>query len=150
MARLLLQGSPYADEDWRFLPASRASTAVQKAANIFDIRCGTTNLEILYSLGALLPLEMAAHRQIIPGEVTAFVTSGHYGLTLSDIPYLAEHAGECGAEHLHENAITVLINSLDVDHDPEFEDKVMHGCREFLDALEGFYDSLKRIISVAS
>ena len=100
----------------------------------------------LYSLGVLLVVEMAAHRQIIPGQVAAFIDSGFYGLTLSEVTYLNVHAGEHGAEHAHEQAVIDLLASLG-SVNPRDWSEINRGSREFLTALNGFYNRLEACIT---
>lgn len=97
--------------------------------------------DALYALGGMLAVEIVANRQIIPGQVAAFIDSDFYGLTLDDVPYLKEHAGEHGAEHDHEaTMITVVGNFL-----PDDQARVAEGATEMLNSLEGFYDDLEAI-----
>ncbi len=145
MAQLLLNGSGFETQDWCQFDDRSVTPETRMATHVFRMREGASLAHALYSLGVMLPLEMAAHRQIIPGEVDAFIERGHYGLTLDRVGYLAEHAGEQGAERIHEDTIITLLR--DIRLTPDQEAEVMRGCTEFLDALQGFYDALDRLIT---
>lgn len=138
-------GLEYCLADWSLFDEGVLSDETRAACDLFRRRDVRTTDEALYSLGAMLPLEMAAHRQIIPGEVAAFATGGRYGLALSDIPYLAEHFGEYGVEHAHEETILSLIAGARLT--PDQQARVLRGCIEFLDVLESFYGALDRVIA---
>lgn len=104
--------------------------------------------DVLTALGGMLVVEIAANRQIIPGQVVAFIDSGFYGLTLDDVPYLNEHSGEHGVEHGHEAAMIALVGGI-LQKTGECHpqgDYVLHGAVEMLDSLAHFYDDLEAIL----
>jgi hypothetical protein len=135
MAVKLLAGTPYATEDWLRFPHPSAITAAACAVfgqrDVMDVRGAYT------ALGATLVLETVAHEQIIPGEVSAFIDSGYYGLTLADVPYLAEHEH---AEHIEE-AILSLPD------DGKILTSVTIGCVRALGVLVAFYDRLQATLA---
>lgn len=101
--------------------------------------------DTLRALGGMLVVEIAMNRQIIPGEVAAFVDSGFYGLALSDVAYLNEHAGEQGAEHNHEQRIITMFRRMELNSN---QWQLVHdGCVQMLGALQHFYDDLEKILS---
>jgi hypothetical protein len=146
MARRLLKGSGYVAYNWQHFDHRVISKETRLAVWLFQNRDRETLAGTMYSLGVMLPLELAVHRQIIPGEVDAFVKRGYYGVALNDLAYLAEHAGDSGAEHQHEDTIVKLLRGIRVTTNQKAE--IVRGCREFLDALQGFYDALERIITL--
>jgi hypothetical protein len=143
MARILLHGSPYTARNWADFRSALVSAETIRAQTSFLERQNTSLESALFSLGVLLVVELAANRQIIPGEVHAFTGCGHYGLHIGQVPYLAEHAGEGGAEHDHERAILEAVASV---YEVGQLRTVRAGCEEFLDVLAAFYDRLLAIV----
>jgi hypothetical protein len=146
MAQILLARSPEANK--RFIYFTWFQTpALDEVRRIFARRGESSREAALYSLGVMLVVEMVAHRQVIPAEVAAFVDSGHYGFRPS-IPYLAEHAGEDGAEIQHELTIIAIIRSFEDRTDFSEADwvSVRDGCEAILAAFAAWYDELDQIL----
>ncbi len=98
------------------------------------------------SLTGVLVVERHANSLIIPGEVAAFIDSGHYGsLTLADIPYLAAHAGDDGAEHAHERAIIKVMTTVSMVR-PDWQGEIEEGVTTWLKVMNRVYDQLMVII----
>jgi hypothetical protein len=143
MAKLLLRGTVYAERDWADCGHCKWAETTAAVAAFARRECHEP-ADALWSLGTMFTVELAAHRQIIPGEVAAFVTSGFYGLDLHEIRYLDEHAGEKGAEHDHEDKIVQVVASLPYNN--VMRQMVERGVTEFLDILAAFYNRLQVII----
>lgn len=72
--------------------------------------------QVIYFLGVTYGVERLANKNIIPGEIEAFIRSGFYELRLekSEMGYLREHAEECdGAEGWHEAYMKQIIDTID-------------------------------------
>lgn len=122
--------------------ASDGLTAqARRAIAVFDSRRGTSAADAMRSLGVALALEIISNRHLIPGEKSALVESGLYGVSLDDaeMHYLAEHWGELGAEQQHESNVIRAITSIAGTGDNA---DVRGGVVEFLDALASLWDAL--------
>ena len=75
MARLLIKGSVYESFNWGCLESS-VSEAIGAVVVVFEKRKYNILTDALYSLGALLRLERAGHRQSMPGEGEGFIRGG--------------------------------------------------------------------------
>jgi hypothetical protein len=111
--------------------------ATERAAGHFSTRRSESRLLVDASLGALIAVELLTHRHIIPGEITAFVTSGHYGVSLDDpgMQYLKNHAGDLRAESKHEELVLTRVANLETNI-------FSFGATEFLDDVATWYDIL--------
>ncbi|MBP7057017.1 hypothetical protein KBB08_00830 [Candidatus Gracilibacteria bacterium] len=107
---------------------------------IFDERKSTNPRTISHNLGVLLGIEKLANRNIIPGEVAAFISSGHYGCHLNtpEMHYLAEHYGELGAEEDHERKIVAVVAKL-----PEDREAIEAGEATIYEATQAYYDEMQ-------
>ncbi len=107
----------------------------------------TNRSEIMSALGVRLAVEILANRQIIPGELQAFIDSKKYvlkgkpiELTSPKMNYLREHAGEYGAEQEHEKKMfSVLLAAVEETDLPV----VVNGSIQMCDALEKLYNKMK-------
>ena len=129
----------YKDFDWLRTPA------VERVRAVFARRAEVSREAVLYSLGVILVVEIFAHRRFIPAMVAA---SRQYGLVPEEIPYLAEHAGEGGAEFQHELTIIALLGSFE--GLPEFSEGdwqlVCNGCESILAAFADWLSELDQIL----
>ncbi|MBP6084717.1 hypothetical protein KA517_00570 [Candidatus Gracilibacteria bacterium] len=107
---------------------------------IFDERKSTDPRTIPHNLGILLGIEKLANRNIIPGEVAAFITSGHYDCYLEtpEMHYLAEHYGELGAEEDHERKIVAVVSQL-----PEERAAISAGELTIYEATQAYYSEMQ-------
>ena len=93
----------------------KAIALAQPCVDLFYARSQCTPAEAQYFLGVTYGVERLANKNIIPGEVRAFVRSGFYNLTLeqTEMGYLREHVEECdGAEGWHEAYMKHIIDEL--------------------------------------
>lgn len=114
----------------------------RQAISVFDGRQDGSREATIRNLGTAIALEMISNNHLIPGEKHCLVDADLYGATMEqpEMHYLVEHYGEIGAEQQHEkNAITAVASILDDETAP----LVMEGARNFLDALEKFWDFLE-------
>ncbi|HKS47436.1 MAG TPA: hypothetical protein VJT49_20470 [Amycolatopsis sp.] len=122
-------------------PKAGLLAQTRRARAAFDGRQQDDRESTIRNLGVALALEMISNRQLIPGEKTALVDSGHYGASLEDteMHYLLEHWGEIGAEQQHEkNAIAAVGSVLN----EETEALIVEGVDTFLDSLAALWDVL--------
>lgn len=145
MAPVLLRNSEFETEDWRGITAEDLSRAACAAVRVFRRRTCETFLDAIYSLGVLFALKLIAHRQIVPGEVDAFVSRGHYGTVLADPPYLAAQSGDSGLGQSHATAVMQIFKDFPVSE--RLQNMVHCGCIDLLDALRNFYDRLHEIVT---
>lgn len=96
------------------------------------------------NLGTMLGIECLANQNIIPGEVKAFVDSGHYKVTLKDpeMRYLDEHYGDLGAESWHQATLERISQSLGR------EAEVLKAERVIYQATAHFYESMLNSLKV--
>jgi hypothetical protein len=115
-------------------------TSLKLLRTIFDQRRSTNPRTIPHNLGILLGIEKLANRNIIPGEVAAFITSGHYDCTLKtpEMRYLADHYGELGAEEDHEQKIVAVVSQL-----PEESAAISAGETTIYEATQAYYDEMQ-------
>lgn len=112
----------------------------------FRQRADTRREMVAYNVGGMLAVEMLANRHIIPGEIRAIAYSDHYDVDLDqpDLAYLAEHAGENGAEAQHEKAIRKITADL-LEHD-NLAAFVGNGAQITCDIVGEFYDVLETVL----
>ncbi len=121
--------------------------SLQEMEQIFAVRKSLDPKNIPYNLGVTLALEILANQNIIPGEVEAFVDCGHYQVSLTDpeTHYLAEHAGEAGAEAHHEKLITEAITQLkDAEH--IIQGQLTTGINDMCCVTYRFYEELSPLV----
>ncbi len=142
MARYLTSRAKVRSGVQNILP-SRTPPSLQEMEKIFAVRKSLDPKNIPYNLGVTWALEVIANQNIIPGEVAAFVDSKHYQVSLTDpeMHYLAEHAGEAGAEATHEKLITEAITQLkDAKH--IVQDQLTIGINDMCNITHRFYEEL--------
>ncbi len=120
--------------------------AIHELRRIFVARAYEDYDSVFYSLGAYLALEVMAEYHIIPGQIDAFIRSGHYGVSLNDeaLRYLRKHHEEFNADVIHALRIRSALRI--VPANTSATPLVEKGAAEFMDALEDFYDELTEII----
>ncbi len=114
--------------------------SLKRLRAIFDQRKSTNPSTIPHNLGILLGIEKLANRNIIPGEVAAFITSGHYNCSLEtpEMRYLADHYGELGAEEDHEQKIIKVVSQLH-----EESAAISAGETTIYEATQAYYDEMQ-------
>jgi hypothetical protein len=122
-------------------PTTGLLAQTRHARAVFDGRQQTDRDSTIRNLGVALALEMISNRQLIPGEKTCLIDTGHYRATLDDpeMHYLLEHWGEIGAEQQHEkNAIAAVGSVLN----EQTQHLILQGAMAFLDGLCALWDTL--------
>ena len=131
-----LGSEPDFDRETGLLSETRALTS-----SIRSSRAILEEITVARNVGAMAVIEMLANRHIIPGMVAAFLDSGHYRARIehSDMGYLAEHAGEDGAELQHETDILRVVAATLASRCGW---AVFQGSRSLLPKIATFYDAL--------
>jgi hypothetical protein len=118
--------------------------AIQQMEAIFVNRDYEDHACVYKSLGAYLALDVMTDHHIIPGQINAFVKSKKYGVRLSELEYLRKHYAEYSAAAVH--GLKLRSALMIVPHSDNAFTHVKQGTKEFMDALQLFYDELVAII----
>jgi len=131
----LLGSLPGYDPKTGLMPQTRSAMAV------FERRRRTDADSVYRSLGSAMALEMISYRHLIPGEIHCLVDSGLYHTSMEEpeMYYLLEHAGEAGAEAMHEHHALEAIGSVLNDSS---EGLIAEGVDDFLNSLTALWDLL--------